>query len=240
MGFTRSNHSLSSVPWGWLDIVTVVAVVISSLYLVQTFLRVATHWQLVSGDGNMTSPFVFVSITLIYGVLIGCIYWIAVRRGGWNALGIGPIPWGTVSLTPLLLIAELFGIIGTNHIVELLTGKPFENPQIDAISSGEPLTTMQLLMLLLLVVVLAPVAEELFFRGMLYPLLREWGSGIAIVGSALLFSLAHLMPVLFPSLFFVGLILGFLREQSNSTIPGIVLHMMQNGTMILLLHLSMH
>lgn len=235
----KDNKAASPVPWGWMDMVMIVAIMVSSLYLTQMILLMGNRFQLVSGDTRMTSPFIFASIALIYGLLIGCIYWFAVRRGGWATLGIGPVPWSVLALTPFLLVIELIGIIGMNRIVELFTGGPFENPQIDALSSGEPFTTAQLLMLLFLIAILAPIAEEFFFRGMLYPLLRKWGSGVAIVGSAALFSMVHFIPILFPSLFFVGLILGLLRERSNSIIPCIVLHIMQNGTMILLLHRSM-
>jgi membrane protease YdiL (CAAX protease family) len=36
-----------------------------------------------------------------------------------------------------------------------------------------------------------------------------------------------------PSLFFVGLILGYMREQSGSVLPGVLLHALQNGIALL-------
>jgi uncharacterized protein len=228
-----------SVPWGWRDIGLIVVIIVVSLYLVGMALQLANRFAWVAVDNTMTSPIVYATITLIYGLLLACIYLFGVRKGGWRPLGIGAVPWAILSLTPFLLVAELLGIIGMNNIVEIMMGKPFENPQVESLSTGRAFSTQELAMLMLLIAGLAPLAEELFFRGMLYPLLRRWGGGVAIVGSAVLFSLVHFIPILFPSLFVVGLLLGLLREWSGSTIPCIVLHMMQNGTMIVLLHLAM-
>lgn len=228
-----------TVPWGWRDIGFIVVIIVASLYLVRMVLQLVSRFAWVEVDNTMTSPVVYATITLIYGLLLGCIYLFGVRKGGWRPLGIGAVPWSILSLTPFLLVAELLGIIGMNNIVEMVLGKPFENPQVASLSTGRAFSLQELVMLLLLIAMLAPLAEELLFRGMLYPLLRRWGAGVAIVGSAVVFSLVHFIPILFPSLFVVGLMLGLLRERSGSTIPCIVLHMMQNGTMIVLLHLAM-
>jgi membrane protease YdiL (CAAX protease family) len=73
------------------------------------------------------------------------------------------------------------------------------------------------------------VAEELFFRGMIYPVMRRrWSAGWAIVLNAGVFALVHFIPLLMPSLFYVGLLLAWVRERSNSVIPGILMHMLQN------------
>ena len=83
---------------------------------------------------------------------------------------------------------------------------------------------------MLVIAILAPIAEELFFRGMLYPLLRRnlsvWP---AIFLNAALFSLIHFIPVLLPALFIVGLMLAWVREKSGSVIPCMILHCMQNA-----------
>lgn len=108
------------------------------------------------------------------------------------------------------------------------TGQP-PTPQVN-------LSLPELLVLLVIVAGLVPVVEELFFRGMIYPLLhRRWGTSVAIVASATIFAICHFIPILMPGLFFVGLILGFLREWSKSVVPGIVLHSLQNGIFLVVI-----
>jgi hypothetical protein len=38
---------------------------------------------------------------------------------------------------------------------------------------------------------IAPVAEEIFFRGIVYGFLRRWGFAVALIGSTLLFAWVH-------------------------------------------------
>jgi hypothetical protein len=71
----------------------------------------------------------------------------------------------------------------------------------------------------------APVAEEVFFRGYLYTGLRErWGLGWGLVASALLFAVVHLVPGVLPPVFFTGLVLATVYEANDSLWPCIILH----------------
>jgi membrane protease YdiL (CAAX protease family) len=101
------------------------------------------------------------------------------------------------------------------------------------------LTPRDLIFLLLLIAVIAPIAEELFFRGMLYPVLRQrWSAPWAIGINALLFALVHFIPLLLPALFFIGLILAWVRERTQSIVPGILLHAMQNGLVVVAVYIG--
>lgn len=79
------------------------------------------------------------------------------------------------------------------------------------------------------VVIGAPVAEELMFRGLGYSLLAPYGVGVAIVGSAFAWALAHGLLEAFPLIFGLGIGLGFLRRATNSIVPGMLLHGTFNG-----------
>jgi membrane protease YdiL (CAAX protease family) len=73
--------------------------------------------------------------------------------------------------------------------------------------------------------VVAPFVEELTFRGLGYSLLRgRFGVEPAIVGSSLLFGLAHGLVEALPLLVAFGIGLAWLRERQDSTIPGMILH----------------
>jgi membrane protease YdiL (CAAX protease family) len=85
----------------------------------------------------------------------------------------------------------------------------------------------------------APLFEELFFRGFLYPVLaRRWGMGTSIVVTALFFASIHATqlkyswgPVLV--IFIVGLALTTVRAVKKSVAATVLMHMAYNGTIFI-------
>jgi len=79
--------------------------------------------------------------------------------------------------------------------------------------------------LAVLVVVGAPIAEELFFRGLLQGVLaRRRAAPVAIACSAVAFGLAHFQVIQFPALVALGLVLGTLVHRRGRLGPSIVAH----------------
>lgn len=78
------------------------------------------------------------------------------------------------------------------------------------------------------VVILAPLFEEFVFRGIIFSRLEKHGAGFAVVGSALIFGLAHtyLGNVVFA--FVVGLALGFLYYKTRNLWACIAVHFINN------------
>lgn len=84
----------------------------------------------------------------------------------------------------------------------------------------------------LLVSVVAPVAEELFFRGFLFGALRRHGVAVATLVSGVAFGLAHVAssPVGFiVPLATLGVILALLYERTGSLYPSMGLHALNNS-----------
>lgn len=75
--------------------------------------------------------------------------------------------------------------------------------------------------------ILAPVAEELFFRGWILRSLRPYGKRFAILGSAVLFGLFHGNLLQTPYAFFVGLILGYVTVE-YSIVWAVGIHLFNN------------
>jgi hypothetical protein len=222
--------------WYWRDVGTVALLVLAGFFLAMWSIS-----ALIGPDARLTSPLVYVATIVIYGLLLAGVYLFAVRRAGWRAVGWQAADTQTLVITtPLMLLLALCGMVLINLLVALLQGGSFENPQHEALTGGEALSNSELALLFLLVAGLVPIAEELFFRGMIYPLLRaRWGAYVAIIASAALFAVVHVIPTLLPALFFVGLVLGLLREWSKSVIPGILLHATQNGLALLAIQAAM-
>ena len=79
------------------------------------------------------------------------------------------------------------------------------------------------------VLLIAPVSEELFFRGLLLRgFLMRYRPGTAIIASAFLFSAAHLNPLQGIPAFFLGLYFGWLFVRTRSLWPCILAHALNN------------
>lgn len=84
------------------------------------------------------------------------------------------------------------------------------------------------------VVVIAPVIEELIFRGLILQGLRKnYHAVTAVLVSALMFSLFHLNPWQMPATFILGVLLGWLMIRTNSILLAILGHSL-NNLMVLL------
>ena len=86
---------------------------------------------------------------------------------------------------------------------------------------------------------LAPFCEELVFRGAILRSLLRWTPRhwLAISISALFFALIHANPAQMPHAFVIGLLLGWLYYRTDSIIPGIVYHWVNNSIAYVLYNL---
>jgi membrane protease YdiL (CAAX protease family) len=83
-------------------------------------------------------------------------------------------------------------------------------------------------------VLVAPVAEELCFRGLLYPALRQLrGPGYAMLLTAVAFALIHLLPAVVVPMFLFGLVMAWLCETNGSPLPCILGHVAFNSLTVL-------
>lgn len=90
------------------------------------------------------------------------------------------------------------------------------------------------------------ICEELFFRGFLLSSLRSaWNSPMrALIFTSLLFAAAHVITDAsltlerFPGTLLLGLLLGVVRIESGSILPGIILHATNNALLLTLSQLA--
>jgi membrane protease YdiL (CAAX protease family) len=176
---------------------------------------------------------------LVFGVAIGAgtVVWLRVRhRPAFAALGLPKRPvrevgsgvgWGLVvrlgSIPVILLVATL---------VEAFIDRPLVTPEQLETDVG----TGTIVLAVIVAVLVAPVAEELFFRGFLYRSLRvRHGYWFAAIVSSILFGLVHWQPEgLLPSLpLMVGVATAamawaYLYDRSGSMLVPIASHMAFN------------
>jgi membrane protease YdiL (CAAX protease family) len=131
-----------------------------------------------------------------------------------TGLGYGVLAWLGSSVV-LVLVTALLSALGQ---------PPSVGPAQRAIAMLDPW------LVVLAIVVFAPIAEELFFRGIVFNAwLREAGRMPAYLGSAALFALIHLSLASLLPIFLLGLALAWVYERTGTLIAPIVMHATVNG-----------
>ena len=164
--------------------------------------------------------------------LVFVAWWFGVRKHGlaWASLGFRWVPGGRSALLCFLAFIVCLAVAGFyGWLIEILgwdqglPDRPFfedGNRAIAAAGAG-------------LAVLVAPMAEETFFRGFVFGGLRGrigwWGAAGVSSG---LFSLAHLLPLLYPPIFVIGLVLAWVYAKTHSLWYPVLVHLGYNGVVV--------
>lgn len=91
------------------------------------------------------------------------------------------------------------------------------------------------LAVLVLALVAAPLAEEMVFRGLLYPLLRQRAGILAsVLTTAAVFALMHGNVVQFASVLPLAVLLALVYERTRTLLPSVLMHLVFNLAAMLL------
>lgn len=135
------------------------------------------------------------------------------------ALGAG-LRWGVLAW----LLASSLGVLVT--IVLELLGLPVQ----PGLAAQQAVAILDPWLVIVAIVIVAPVAEEIFFRGVAFNAwLRERGTRFAFIGSSLLFAVVHLSLVAFVPIFVLGLALAWVYRRTGSLLAPIAMHATVNG-----------
>ncbi|MEB3201103.1 MAG: CPBP family intramembrane glutamic endopeptidase [Synechococcaceae cyanobacterium] len=138
-----------------------------------------------------------------------------------------PLPVLLQALRMVLTVLPLVALCG--WLVDWLWSDPGgSNPLLELVlTSGDGLA---LLCFGLTAMGLAPLFEEMLFRGVLLPVVATRAGGpVAVVISAAVFALAHLSLSELTPLFVLGLGLGWLRWRSGRLAATVLMHALWNG-----------
>lgn len=158
----------------------------------------------------------------------------ASRGGSLAALGWrtrGALPWALftyVGMLPLLLAAFALGQAVLNLFPNAIT------PDNPAGAMAAAARGWEVLALFALTVLVAPAAEELVMRGLLFRgLARRYGDVVGAVASSLIFAGLHpQLPAGFPPIFVIGLGLCWVYRSSGTLTAAILVHAINNGVVL--------
>jgi hypothetical protein len=177
-------------------------------------LLVPAVW-LLHDRGELTLIAVFFAAALIaVAAAVSPMGWLALPALGFCAVGWRPVVLGVVVTEVLSVAVSHLGI------------EPEGMKEISRIAREPALFTASLLAM----AGLAPLVEELVFRGLLYGWLAgRWGTLIGWLVSSLAFAAAHIEWKHIILVLPLGLWFGWLRRRTGSLWPSLVSHIVNNG-----------
>lgn len=213
----KNEAQENSVPWsavdGWISVLLLALINVGLL----VFISRSSGMQLAQ-----SALIVFAELAYILPVVV-ILAW---KRIPWRHLGFGNFDWGTMGIGCGMLIGG-YGIILAHNVILTLLGVDTQGQAIlDIFSSLD-----SPVWLILAAVVIAPVVEEIFFRGFLFQGFRKkYGWVSAMLLSSGIFAAAHLDLVSLIPTFVLGVVMTYVYHRSNSVWPGVILHFLVNAS----------
>lgn len=197
----------------------------------------------ITGQFHLQSPGSATTLSVASAALevvafIGSVYFLGLRRRhlSWQAVRLRPPGknWWYYALGIGLLAIPVSGLIAL--LIQSILGLPQTNPQLPFIAP-EGFNWFGAIGMLLFGGIIAPFAEELVFRGVLYQWLRDrYGLWPGILISSLIFGIAHGDIAVGGAAAVLGIVLAWTFEKSQSIWPPVLIHVINNGVKIILLY----
>lgn len=149
---------------------------------------------------------------------------------------LGAPTWTDIGLAPIGYIVSIILAAILTAIFSLL---PWFNPtESQNVGFSTFLSDPDRLIAFFTLAILAPIFEEIIFRGWLYGKLRaRLSMPIAIILTSLAFAIVHLQWNVGVNVFAVSIVLCALREVTGTIYSGILLHILKNGLAFYLLYI---
>ena len=188
-----------------------------------------------------TSEKLYTFLSFIFGqasMLIPLLYYINKKKAPlFKTVRLNPISSQILLYTILFSLGLIIISDELDRIMQVFIPAPDYITDLDQLLS--PDTIMGFILLFIAVSIFAPIGEEILFRGFLQQFLEQYWKDTtkAILVTSLIFSAIHFNPYWFIQIYLLGIMLGFLTWKTNSVIPSIILHGL-NNTMAMLFSFS--
>lgn len=214
----KKNYALPLLAVGYIIIFTALQVSIQSCVLLYEYF---SH-----GSKTLTAveSIIYMAIFSILGItLFAWRKWSPINRDF-----IQSRPWDVLFWS---FLASIGAILPSAYLQELMPEWPATIQNYINEMSMQLLNIMNTPGGYAVLCLLAPVAEEMVFRGAALRVLLSWKPQrpwLMITLSALFFALAHMNPAQLIHPFLIGLLLGWMYMRTGSILPGIIYHWANN------------
>jgi membrane protease YdiL (CAAX protease family) len=196
------------------------------------------RWLPASDPKDLSAGALIASMLVAQVVFLPLALWVAsktFRLGLRRGLGLSARHWFYDSLRGIVAFLAVFPvcIFALMFVLRMFYANqpPPEHPMIEALHGAG---TIERVLVVISVCVLAPLTEEVFFRGMVQSMLRHllgnpWA---AIAITAALFTVVHGTPAHWPSLLALAIVLGYNYERTGRLWASIMIHVLFNAVSV--------
>ena len=207
--------------WGYLDLAMMIGLLTASIAVLLVFagLFISAH------PGRQTDPLFLLGTQLGLYVFVYLCFWATFKtrydRPVFSSLG-----WRSSSFSPLLAV----GCGGLLALLLSIASALINTPKVKSPLDDLTATPGMLALFGLMAVTVAPLFEEMFFRGFVQPLLsRSLGTVAGIGITAFIFGAMHAPEYAMAwqyvvSIALAGAAFGWVRARTNSIIPCTIMH----------------
>ena len=219
----------ASVPWKFWDLAKAIAAVIILTLLAGIPAVLIADSLLESGqeykdDATAFTIVLIPSMVLVEVFLLAAAWWFGPRKYkvSWATLGLGKpdgVAWWFAGAVGFAGLAIIYGFVGAAWLVGI------EEPTQDEIFDNPG----PFIVVAIGAILLAPVIEEIFFRGFIFGWLRGhlgWVAAAAVSG--VLFSVGHLSLFAVLPFTVIGILFAWSYQRTGSIRPGMIAHFMIN------------
>jgi membrane protease YdiL (CAAX protease family) len=233
----KSDSLSSVVKRNWLMLIVLPAWVTVCFFTAQilvdglVWLMVFVNIPLKLLDQTVLGTVVAIIIYLLTIFFVAVVPWLVKKiRTTQSEIGVMRLPkWSDILLAPAGLIIYLM----VSSLLILLATRVlpwFNVNQVQNTGFSQLSQRYEYVLAFFTLVVIAPIAEEIIFRGYLYGKLKKYiPVWVAIIVTSLLFGAIHGEWNIFFDTFALSLVLCLLREFTGSIWSSILLHMIKNG-----------
>ena len=228
------DDDLDHIPWTTSDALKGVALLLAAtLFLSLLIVGLILIFKISSRESLLTVAFLSVLVDFL-------VVWLfTVKKYGVKIASLG-LRWakGDAWIAPLIALAGFVVIIlieniYANALFYITKLKPPDQPVIELFGRGR----FGFLIAVVIAGLLAPLGEEIFFRGFVYAgLRRRFGVIKGVVLSSLVFAAFHFNLLLMIPLFFIGAALAILYEYRRSIAAPYIMHLLNNLGALLYLY----
>lgn len=169
-------------------------------------------------------------------VLLGLL-WLHLRKER-RAVQIGLMRWSRLSLGRTIALAIGLIALGLafNHLYATYVIPDIKVQEaMRKLFAALPDTPLNMILLFIAIAGIAPLLEEILFRGLVQnALMQRLPAWAAILGASAIFGAVHMDYHAFPALFAMGAVFGILYHMTGSLRVNIAVHMANNAAALLL------
>jgi uncharacterized protein len=224
--------------WTYRDVLQVFLFAVSSMIVLGgLWVAAMIAWETVTGSRiapgfTAGRAVVALAIQVVWWALVlAFVYFIVTVRRGRSFLD--AMGWKPLEGPPMAYVAGGFLLVVSMGLLANLVGTPETTPFEEMLKDRTVLILFGLFGVLV-----APLVEELLFRGFLFPVLENTGGpALAVIGTSGLFSLVHAQQYgwswqILLILFYVGSVFGIVRWKTGSVKATTLLHASYNGILV--------